>query len=46
MERYSHFTESLAAVRGDGSMPLSTRYDGVNGTAGSGTSSKEFEGNA
>jgi hypothetical protein len=46
MGNCAHFTDSLSAVRGDGSMPISTRYDGVNGMAGSGTQSKEFEGNA
>jgi hypothetical protein len=46
MGRLAHFTDGMSAVRGDGSMPLSTRYDGVNGMAGSGTSSREFEGNA
>lgn len=46
MNSVSHFTDGLNATRAsDGSMPIQTRYDGVDGTAGSGSTSKEFEGN-
>lgn len=45
MNRSGNFTDSIGAVRGDGSLPMSTRYDGQDGTPGSGTQSKEFEGN-